>query len=325
MALISSKLTSLVPFSACTLILYNESANTLTCRLATGTDYELMQQLTLNGGQGVTGWVARNRRPLVNARPSTDLEAAGSSLPTALQSALVCPLLLGDRVIGTLAVYHTSPGFYGDDHRRLLDRVCEQAAAVIHNSIVFEQTHEASLTDPLTTLPNTRFMVNHLARELARAERNQSEVSVLVMDLNDFKEINDSFGHHVGDRALREVAQVLRGAIRPYDVCVRYAGDEFIVVLAGCGWDEAEYKRLELQDAVDSLVFEARPGIRVPLSISAGAAVFPHDGDSYETLLAKADRHMYRNKITRKREAHARAAAAVDTSADITPDSRAAS
>ncbi|HZL92316.1 MAG TPA: HD domain-containing phosphohydrolase, partial [Vicinamibacterales bacterium] len=293
MALIASKLTSLVPFSACTLFQYDESANLLTCRFATGTDYELMQQLTLKGGQGITGWVARNRRPLVNARPSGDLEAAGSSLPTTLQSALVCPLLLGDRVIGTLAVYHTTPSFYGDDHRRLLDRVCEQAAAVIHNSIVFEQTHEASLTDPLTNLPNTRFMVNHLGRELSRAERGNAEVSLLVMDLNDFKDINDTFGHHVGDRALREIAQVLRGAIRPYDVCVRYAGDEFIVVLAGCGWDEAEYKRLELQEAVESLVFEAKPGVRMPLSISAGAAVFPHDGNTYEVLMAKADRRMY--------------------------------
>jgi len=308
MALIASKLTSLVPFSACTLFQYDESQNLLTCRFATGTDYELMQQLTLKGGQGITGWVARNRRPLVNARPSGDLEAAGSSLPTTLQSALVCPLLLGDRVIGTLAVYHTTPSFYGDDHRRLLDRVCEQAAAVIHNAIVFEQTHEASLTDPLTNLPNTRFMVNHLGRELARAERGNAEVSLLVMDLNDFKDINDTFGHHVGDRALREVAQVLRGAIRPYDVCVRYAGDEFIVVLAGCGWDEAEYKRLELQEAVESLVFEAKPGVRMPLSISAGAAVFPHDGNTYEVLMAKADRRMYRNKVMYKRDVQARAA-----------------
>jgi diguanylate cyclase (GGDEF)-like protein/putative nucleotidyltransferase with HDIG domain len=316
MALIASKLTSLVPFSACTLFQYDESANLLTCRFATGTDYELMQQLTLKGGQGITGWVARNRRPLVNARPSGDLEAAGSSLPTTLQSALVCPLLLGDRVIGTLAVYHTTPSFYGDDHRRLLDRVCEQAAAVIHNSIVFEQTHEASLTDPLTNLPNTRFMVNHLGRELSRAERGNAEVSLLVMDLNDFKDINDTFGHHVGDRALREIAQVLRGAIRPYDVCVRYAGDEFIVVLAGCGWDEAEYKRLELQEAVESLVFEAKPGVRMPLSISAGAAVFPHDGNTYEVLMAKADRRMYRNKVMYKRDVQARAASHAPAASD---------
>jgi len=300
MAHIASKLTALVPFSACTLFLYDPATDTLRCRFATGTDFELMQQLTLKSGQGLTGWVARNRRSLVNARPSSDLEAAGLSLPTALQSALVCPLVFEDRVIGTLAVHHTTPSFYQEDHRRLLDRVCEQAAAVINNAIVYERTHEDSLTDPLTGLQNTRFMVTHLNAELARAERLNNEVSLLVLDLDDFKEINDTHGHHVGDRALRDIAQVLRTVIRPYDICVRYAGDEFIVVLADCGFDEAENKRKELQEAVSDTVFEARPGTRVPLSISAGSAVFPHDGDSYESLLAKADSRMYRDKVARK-------------------------
>ena len=304
MAHIASKLTTVVPFSACTLFLYDQATETLRCRFATGTDFELMQQLTLKSGQGLTGWVARNRRSLVNARPSSDLEAAGSNLPTALQSALVCPLVFEDRVIGTLAVYHTSTSFYHEDHRRLLDRVCEQAAAVINNAIVFERTHEASLTDPLTNLPNTRFMVTHLNAELARAERLNTEVSMLVLDLDDFKEINDNYGHHVGDRALRDVAQVLRTVIRPYDICVRYAGDEFIVVLPGCGFEEAENKRRELQEAIGETEFEARPGTPIQLAISAGSAVYPHDGDSYESLLAKADSRMYRDKVARKRDAN---------------------
>jgi diguanylate cyclase (GGDEF)-like protein len=302
MTLISSKLSNLAPFSACSLFLYTEATDTLYCRFATGIDSELIQQLAIKNGQGLAGWVARNRRPLVNARPGAELEAAGSPLPTALQSALVCPLIFGDQFIGTLAVYHLTAGFYTDDHRRLLDRVCEQAAAVIHNAIVFEQTQEASLTDPLTGLPNTRFMFMHLTRELARAERLSSEVSLLVMDLNDFKDINDNFGHHIGDRALREVAHVLRAAIRPYDICVRYAGDEFIVVLAGCGREEAENKKLELQQAIDRVLFEPRSGYSLALSISAGAAVFPHDGDSYELLLAKADSRMYRDKSSRKQD-----------------------
>jgi diguanylate cyclase (GGDEF)-like protein/putative nucleotidyltransferase with HDIG domain len=299
---ISSKLSGLVPFSTCALFLYADNNEMLYCRFATGTDAEMIQQLALKSGTGLSGWVARNRRPLVNARPAADLEAAGSDLPTSLQSALVCPLIYGDSLIGTLAVYHTAPGFYRDDHRRLLDRVCEQAAAVIHNAVVFEQTQEASLTDPLTGLPNVRFMFMHLTRELARARRLASEVSLIVMDLNDFKDINDTFGHHVGDRALREVAKVLRTGIRPYDVCVRYAGDEFIVVLAGCGREEAEHKRVELQRAVDAVIFEAAPDRFVPLSLSAGASVFPHDGDTYESLLAKADSRMYGDKSARKRD-----------------------
>src|SRR5690606_7769031 len=106
----------------------------------------------------------------------------------------------------------------------------------------------------------------HLARELARAARHKAEVSMLVLDLDNFKEINDTYGHHVGDRALRELARVLRTAIRPYDICVRYAGDEFVVVLAGCGREEAEHKRAELQETIDRAVFEPAPGLRLSIS-----------------------------------------------------------
>jgi diguanylate cyclase (GGDEF)-like protein len=302
MKLISSKLTSLVPFSCCALYLFNDANDALRCRFATGTDADVVRRVTIRSGHGMTGWVARNRRSLVNARPNADLEASEmGSVPTKLQSALVCPLVFNDEVIGTLAVYHTEPGFYNEDHSRLLDRVCEQAAAVIANSIVFEKTQHDSLTDALTALPNTRFLFMHLSRELARAERLKSEVSLLVMDLDDFKEINDKYGHHVGDRALQEVASVLRTAIRPYDICVRYAGDEFIVVLPGCGGEEAENKRTELQVAVDGIRLEARPGKTIPLGISAGVAVFPVDGDGYESLLAIADARMYRDKTKRKK------------------------
>jgi diguanylate cyclase (GGDEF)-like protein/putative nucleotidyltransferase with HDIG domain len=302
MALISAKLTNLVPFACAALFLYDEETESLRCRFATGTDADVIQQIAVHSGEGLTGWVARNRRPLVNARPSADLEAAGlTHLATGLQSALVCPLMFNERFIGTLSVYHTDAAFYRDDHRRLLDRVSEQAAAVINNSMLFEQTQEDSLTDPLTGLPNTRFLFMHLTRELARAERLKSEVSLMVMDLDSFKEINDNHGHHVGDRALCEVARVLRAAIRPYDICVRYAGDEFIVVLSGCGADEAEHKRQELQKGIDDVFFEARPGKRLQLGISVGAAVFPQDGESYEALLATADSRMYHDKSGRKR------------------------
>jgi len=316
MALISSKLSNLVPFSCCALFLHNEETETLRCRFATGIDAEVMQQLTVKNGHGLSGWVAWNRRPLVNARPSAELEAAGlEETVTSLQSALVCPLMFNERFIGTLSVYHVDQGCYTDDHRRLLDRVCEQAAAVIYNSIVFEQTQEDSLTDSLTGLPNTRFMFMHLTRELARAARLKAEVSLLVMDLDHFKQINDNHGHHVGDRALRELAAALRATIRPYDICVRYAGDEFVVVLSGCGADEAERKRIELQQAVDGLVFEVRPGRRLQLGISVGTAVFPHDGDTYESLLATADGRMYRDKTKRKRRVASPAASWADVPA----------
>jgi diguanylate cyclase (GGDEF)-like protein len=151
----------------------------------------------------------------------------------------------------------------------------------------------------LTGLPNRRALFQHLARELSRAERLKVPVSVIVLDLDDFKVINDTCGHRAGDRALREVGTALRAGIRPYDACVRYAGDEFVVVLSGCGREEADVKRRELQEAVAGIAFEvdSKP---FPLSISAGIAVYPEDAETNEALLAAADREMYADKHGRK-------------------------
>ncbi len=252
MSLLAAKLSALVPFSACALFVRGDD-EMLRCRFASGADADHLRRVAVRVGSGLAGWVTRNRRPLVNARPAADFETADlAPAPPSLRSALVCPLICSGEVIGTLSVYHTDPDFYRDEHRRLLERISEQAAAAISNSIVFEKTREASLSDPLTGLPNTRFMFNYLGRELSRAQRLRTPVSILVLDLDDFKDINDTYGHHDGDRALREVARVLRDGIRPYDICVRYAGDEFIVVLVDCGPEEAEAKRLELQQAMDA-------------------------------------------------------------------------
>ena len=217
-----------------------------------------------------------------------------------LSSAIVCPLYFEDGFLGCLALYHTTRNYYAEDHRRLLERVAEQAGAVIHNSIVFEQTQEDSLTDPLTGLPNRRSMFVHLSRELSRAGRLKSDVALIVMDVDGFKTINDTYGHNVGDSALRAVAQELQQALRPYDLCVRYAGDEFIVVLGDCSREAAEAKRRELQARLCKIELMVRPGRVTRLAVSAGAAVFPHDGTTYETLLAEADARMYRDKAVRR-------------------------
>jgi len=303
MALISSKLTKIVPWSGCALHLLQGEEGTLKCRFTAGVGANELLNSSISVGDGLAGWVARNRRTVVNADPRVALEAAGLLGETPLKSAIVCPLSVGDTFIGCLSLYHTEPNRYTEDHRRLMERVAEQAGAVIHNSIVFEQTQEDSLTDPLTSLPNRRSMFVHLTRELARAERLKNEVALIVMDVDEFKAINDNYGHHVGDRALREVAIALQNGLRSYDLCVRYAGDEFIVVLADCTRDAAEAKRLELQQRVAEIELEVRPGKKLRLGASAGAAVYPYDGSSYETLLADADQRMYRDKSARRGEA----------------------
>jgi diguanylate cyclase (GGDEF)-like protein/putative nucleotidyltransferase with HDIG domain len=299
MALLSSKVAGLVPWSTCALFVFEETSDRLICRYATGADSARILGRTLEGGVGGSSFLARHRRPVVRNRlPEDDQMLPG----TTFQSAIVCPLIVSGRFIGMLGLYHSEPQRYTGDHRRVLEQVAEQAAAVIQNSIVFEQTQVDSLTDSLTGLPNRRSMFVHVTRELARAARLQSEVALIVLDIDDFKAINDTYGHHLGDRALREVASALRSSLRPYDVCVRYAGDEFVVVLSDHSRESAEAKRRSLQERIGEIELEVRPGEYVRLAASAGASVFPHDGLTYESLLADADLRMYRDKALRRRQ-----------------------
>src|SRR5687768_4534612 len=121
MSIISSKLTNIVPFTASALFLIDAGGETLTCRYAIGPDSDLLLKTTVRVGEGLTGWVARNRRCLVNARPEADLEAGGREGELRARSALVCPLIVQERFIGTLTVYHSESSFYREDHRRLLE------------------------------------------------------------------------------------------------------------------------------------------------------------------------------------------------------------
>jgi diguanylate cyclase (GGDEF)-like protein/putative nucleotidyltransferase with HDIG domain len=301
MALISSKVSKIVSWSGCALFLHQPDSDSLKCRFAVGVDAPKLLNAELKMGYGLSGWVARNRRTLINGDPRVSFDAAGIAGDIALKSAIVCPLQYNDTFIGCLALYHVEPNHYTEDHRRLLERIGEQAGAVINNSIIFEQTQEDSLTDPLTGLPNRRSMFVHLSRELARADRLKSEVAIIVMDIDGFKSINDTYGHNVGDHALREAANALQGGLRPYDLCVRYAGDEFIVVLADCSREQAELKRRELQERVAGIQLDLPADTKLRLGVSAGAAVFPHDGSTYEALLAEADHLMYRDKAARRR------------------------
>jgi diguanylate cyclase (GGDEF)-like protein len=301
MALISSKLSKIVPWSGCALFLYESDLAHLRCRFADGLDAAQLLNTTLAAEKSLAG-AGPQKDTVVNADPRVTFEAAGISEPTTLKSAIVCPLYYERTLIGCLELYHTVGNRYTTDHGRLLEQVAEQAGAVVHNSIVFEQTQEDSLTDPLTALPNRRSLFVHLSRELARAERLSSEVALVVMDVDGFKDINDTYGHQIGDAALREVSAALRAALRPYDLCVRFAGDEFIVVLSNCSRDDAETKRREFQTRLSEISLAAAPGQLARLTVSAGAAVFPHDGATYDALVAAADRRMYLDKAARRGE-----------------------
>ncbi|MFN7918203.1 MAG: diguanylate cyclase [Vicinamibacterales bacterium] len=299
MAIVSQKLAAIIPWSGCALFLQDADSDDLVCRFATGVDAPALLGSRLAVGEGLSGWVAQHRRTLVNANPRIEFEAARVVEAVTTASAIVAPLVMGERFIGSLVLLHTDPDRYTDDHRRLLTRVGEQAAAVVSNALVFEQTQEDSLTDPLTGLPNRRSMMARLTSEISRSERLQGELAVIVIDVDGFKQINDSHGHAVGDQVLREISRALLGSLRSYDMCVRFAGDEFVIVLGDCPPDAAELKRLELQRRIEEIALEVDATV-LRVGASAGAANYPHDGVTYDALLATADRRMYNDKARRR-------------------------
>jgi diguanylate cyclase (GGDEF)-like protein len=300
MTLVSEKLSTLVPVSLCALFV-RRGHEDLHCRFAIGRHADVLENTSIADGAGLSGWVARHRRPLVNGLPVAEFKAAGRpDSDIRLNSALICPLNVGDDVIGTIAVYHDAMEAYTEDHRRVLDQVARQAASVVHNALVFERAQEQALKDGLTGLANPRALQFQVARELGRARRAAAPFSLVLLDLDDFKVINDVYGHLAGDRALQAVARVLQQMSRPYDSCIRYGGDEFVVLLSGCGRDDAEERRRRLQEAVAEIVLHADDGREIALRVSAGASVFPEDGETYERLLMRADRRMYRNKALSK-------------------------
>jgi len=286
MALIQEKVSRLVPFVTCALFL-GDDTDGYVCRYAHGP-----------GTEALFKWAPKSWSDISLRLPAcADGRGAHGEELTSL---LPCPLRFEGRLIGGLVIYHSVPSCFTDEHRRVLGRVSDQAAAVIFNSTRFEQTQHESHTDPLTGLANRRSLDRQFETGLALASRTRATIGVVVLDLDRLKEINDTYGHEAGDRALRSIGSVLKATVRQNDLCARFAGDEFVVVLWECPPEHEARRVQELQNAVAAHPFEPRPGVRLSLSISAGPARFPDDGHTFEELLAAADERMYRDKAVRR-------------------------
>ncbi len=224
-----------------------------------------------------------------------------------MRSTLIVPLLASGKPIGTINLYSVDPEAFSPEDLRVMRLVATQASRAIDNARRFCEVEQTAYTDALTGLRNGRYLREFLLKELNRAGREEQAIAILNIDVDHFKQVNDNFGHSRGDQALRDIAGILNSHIRNYDLAARYAGDEFVVVLARTSRIAAEVVAAKLRIAVDRHAEKLRarePGFP-PIGISIGVALYPDDGQDLQSLLCRSDAAMYADKSARKAGRHA--------------------
>ncbi|HEV8701893.1 MAG TPA: sensor domain-containing diguanylate cyclase [Candidatus Polarisedimenticolia bacterium] len=248
-------------------------------------------------GQGFTSWVVEARRPLL----VHDLELDRDSLPCApvilapdVRSIMSSPLLFNGESIGVLCVESPRSGAYTVDHLSVFSTISQQAAVALENARNFQM----ATVDQLTRLYLRDFFYRKLSEEQARARRYGSTFTVLMLDLDSFKEINDRMGHLAGDRYLERVGEVIRETMRAADIPCRYGGEEFCVLLPETDLDGAMRIAERIRSRVSQL--EARAGEDVlKTTISVGIAAYPADyPGTIQGFIEKADQALYLAKQT---------------------------
>jgi two-component system cell cycle response regulator len=210
----------------------------------------------------------------------------------------VVPLISGDRIIGVLNV--NDPGF-GDvensDFEGRIIRISRHLAISIHNTLLYEKVKDLSMRDSMTGLYNFRHFVEALRLEIAKAQRYEEPLACIMLDIDNFKSVNDSYGHQTGDLVLKELARSVTLSVRSSDIPARYGGDEFIVVLPRTGKNFAlniARRLMDLFSGKEIRVPTKRGSVRVTLSI--GIAGFPEDTKNMDELMKMADDALYRAK-----------------------------
>jgi len=301
LAIVATKLENIANFTTLVICLTEDSS--LRVAYAMGKNAEALKGLDMAVSEGGNGWVAEHRQVLIGGNPLTDLETPLGSEAEIYRSSAIFPLLRGDALIGTLALYSQENRGYSADEVRLLETISHHAAVAIDNALAFERTQESALTDNLTGLPNSRYLYSFFDQERSRAERHGYPLAMMMMDLDGFKRVNDTYGHPVGDEILRQVCKVARTQLRSGDTLIRYAGDEFVAVLHRATPDVVIELKTRMQEAIDDIAYEVRPGRVARVGVSIGYASYGQDGCSIDDLMEVADQRMYEDKLARRRGA----------------------
>ncbi len=299
--LVSNKLRAIVPFDTCIIFVVDEKSGRAIAAHVAGEDAEVFTHRRMSVGDGISGWVIANARSMCNASPELDLVGVPEDVARNYRGVLVSPLLREDGAFGAITLYSKSRTSYTTEHVRLLESVCQHASSALNNALTFEKTKESALIDPLTELPNARGFYMMLEQRIAECQRMSNEsLAVVSMDVDDFKAINDQYGHATGDRVLASVAGVIRKELRQMDILTRYAGDEFVAIMPMASTHMAAAIGERIRSAVEEQKFSVRAGVTVQVGISIGVACYPDEGDTTEELLTAAARKMQSDKHSRK-------------------------
>ena len=213
-----------------------------------------------------------------------------------VQSVAAVPLTVNKEIIGALAVQSYLADAYGDRDVELLSAIAEQSAVAVRNATLYEHAKLRADSDALTGLPNQQTLLERLTFEIKRAQRENGRLALLMLDVDQFKGINDSYGHRFGDEVLKMVAGSLQAVARGSDVVGRYGGDEFCAILPGADGDAALAFIERLRADVESRPVTAPGQAPVPVRLSIGFAAYPEQADTMEELIAEADSSLYADK-----------------------------
>jgi diguanylate cyclase (GGDEF)-like protein len=284
------------------LLVYDEATKELTLKAAIGIPTDIAEVSSMRLGEGISGEALEAGRPVM----VDDLEAAGLTPAPAerqykTKSFISYPIAIGGRRIGVLNVTDKSGGGnYDEVDLSLLEIVAPQVALALERAEWQEKAEQfqlMSITDPLTSLPNRRYLEERLAEEVNRSRRYEQPLSFLMVDIDDFKLYNDLNGHQAGDLALQMTAQGLKGTLRSADVASRYGGEEFSVLLPQTSLHEAGVIAERMREKIELTRFPH--GKSQPLgavTISIGVSTFSGAVNTAEQIIWAADRALYQAK-----------------------------
>lgn len=267
--------------------------DTLVVRAATQNSLYLIGQ-RMKRTEAVLSWQAFDtRQPITLNDYSTWTHRKEIYKEFELHAAAAFPILNNETCIGVLGLARNQPNYeFTSDQIKLGGLFASLAALIIANTQLRESLKQQSIRDPLTGLFNRRYMEEMLKREVSRATRRLHPLGIVMLDIDHFKRINDTFGHSAGDKVLREVGRFLQSQIRGEDIPCRYGGEEFLLILPDVDLESIKKRAEQIRHEIQNIQIENVP----PITLSLGVAVYPQHGDKINAVIEAADAALYRAK-----------------------------